>query len=76
MNNKLIQKSLFVGIAVALFAGVVFVSNTDIVFSQNVTNSSNIDLGVTGNDTSTLNSSSSHKTGHWTDGNTTLTASQ
>lgn len=76
MKNKLIQKSLFVGITVALFIGVVFVSNTNLAFSQNISDSGNTDLGVTGNDTSALNSSSSDKDGNWTDGNTTLTVTQ
>ena len=75
MKNKLIQNGLFVGITVALFVGVVFVSNTNPAFSQNISDSSNTDLGVTGNDTSALNSSSD-KEGNWTDGNTTLTVTQ
>ena len=73
MENKLIQKSLFIGITVALFVGVVLVSNTNLALSQNISDSGNKDFGVTSNDTSVLNSSSLDKNGNWTDGNTTLT---
>jgi hypothetical protein len=76
MKNKTIQKSLFVGITVALFIGVVFVSNANFVLSQNISDSGNPDLGVTGNNTSASNSSSSDTEGYWTDRNSTLTVTQ
>ena len=71
MKNKLIQKSLSIGITFALFVGVVFVSNTNLAISQNVSSGDNVDLGVTANDTEVSNSSSLDKKGNWTDGNTT-----
>lgn len=76
MKNKLVQNSLFVGITVAIFVGVLFVSNADYALSQNVSDTGNIDLGVTDNGTSSLNSSSLDKEGNWTDGNATLTVTQ
>ena len=72
MKNKLVQNSLFVGITVALFVGVLFVSNANYSLSQNNSDTGNINLGVTDNGTS-VNSSSLDREGNWTDGNATLT---
>lgn len=72
MKNKLVQNSLFVGITVALFVGVLFVSNANYALSQNNSDTGNINLGVTDNGTS-VNSSSLDREGNWTDGNATLT---
>ncbi|HKR72660.1 MAG TPA: hypothetical protein VJR94_00960 [Candidatus Nitrosocosmicus sp.] len=75
MKNKLVQNSLFVGITVALFVGVLFVSNANYALSQNDSNTENTNLGVSDNGTS-VNSSSLDKEGNWTDGNATLTVTQ
>jgi hypothetical protein len=76
MKNKLVQNSLFVGITVALFVGVLFASNANYALSQNVSDTGNINLGAADNITSSLNSSGLEKDGNWTDGNTTLAVTQ